>query len=272
MSKYIYLRISHSDEEIINPLSHELEAAGHKVWLGQDAGNAQQRRQTEFAIERSDAFILGLSPEAVVEDGVVQELAVAQAANRPIFVIQLRPVTLIDEWMKDLAGRPLVDFSDDFDAGLQELLALLAGEEGGAGAEELAESALGGEYLGEVPALPGEEELWSAAGYYWFKKWKTLVRVLVTQTDRRLIFFWDSRDIWKWKPREADELEETFPLAIPLEEITNVGQVYRPKTLLVFTAAKPYVEIEAGEGHLHRFSLQTDFEALIDTLRATISG
>ena len=94
----------------------------------------------------------------------------------------------------------------------------------------------------------------------------------MTLTGRRLIFFWDSRDIWKWKAREADELEEAFPMDIPLDEIKAVGDVYRPKTLLVFSSAKPYVEIEASGGQLYRFNLQENFEAQIDLLRQSTTG
>jgi hypothetical protein len=172
----------------------------------------------------------------------------------------------------ELAGRPLLNLSDDFDTGVEELLALLTGRQIGVGDGDETEAFFGGDYYGEMPALPGEQVIWSEAGYYWFKKWKTLVRVLVTLTDRRLIFFWDSRDIWKWKPREADELEESFPMAIPLDEITAVGDFHRPKTFLVFSTAKSYVEIEASGGQLHRFSLQENFEAQIDLLRDSVTN
>jgi hypothetical protein len=273
MFEYLFLSVSHSDLEKTNQLSQKLEAAGHKVWLGQGAsGDAQQQRQTDFAIERSDAFVLGLSPQALEQEEIGRDLAVAQAADKPIFLVKLRPVTLPPEMEAELAGRPLVNLSDDFDAGLEELLDLLAGRQVGVGESDEAEVFFGGEHYGEMPALPGEQAVWSEAGYYWFKKWKTLVRVLVTLTGRRLIFFWDSRDIWKWKAREADELEEAFPKDIPLDEIKAVGDVYRPKTLLVFSSAKPYVEIEAGDGQLHRFSLQENFDPQIDTLREAVTG
>ena len=268
MFEYLFLSLSHSDIEASNQLSQKLEAAGHKVWIGPGAGgDAQQQRQTDFAIERSDALILCLSPQALEQEQIGRELAVAQAADKPIFLVKLQPDTLPPDMESELAGRPLVDLSDDFDAGLEALLALLSGDEGGAAAAAEDGEVLGGDDYGEIDALPGEAELWSEAGYYWFKKWKTLVRILVTLTGRRLIFFWDSRDIWKWKPREADELEEAFPMAIPLDQITAVGDVYRPKTFLVFSAAKPYVEIEAGDGQRHRFTLQENFESRIDALR-----
>ena len=271
MYKYLYLNTAHSDIETTKQLTERLEAAGHKVWLGQGAGGGdQQQRQTEFAIERSDAFVLLLAPETLAQGDAGRKLALAQAADKPIFLLQLRPVSLSPEMEANLAGRPLVDFSDDFDAGLEELLALLAGKQRGVGEADQAAAIFGGDYYGEIPALPGEQEIWSEAGYYWFKKWKTLVRILTIQTGRRLLFFWDSRDIWKWKPREADDLEEAFPMAIPLDEITIVGEVYRPKSFLIFATAKPYVEIEAGLGEPHRFNLQENFDAHIDLLRQSI--
>ena len=51
-----------------------------------------------------------------------------------------------------------------------------------------------------------------------------------------------------------------------------VGDVYWSKSFLVFTTSKPYVEVEAGEGRLHKFSLQTDFEARVDQLHQSVSG
>jgi hypothetical protein len=268
--EYIVLSVSHSDQRLTDRLTGRLEAEGHKVLLGQGAGDPQQQRQMEFAIERSDAFVLLLAPEPLAQDGAGRELALAQAADKPIFVVQSGPVTLPPELESDLAGRPLVDIGDDFDAGLEKLLALLAGEDIGVGQAEEA-AVFGDDRYGEVPALPGEQAIWSEAGYYWFKKWKTLVRILAIQTGQRLLLFWDSRDIWKWKPREADELEEAFPMAIPLDQITAVGDVYRPKRFLIFTAAKPYVEIEVGQGASHKFSLQEDFEDHINSLIA-VSG
>lgn len=98
------------------------------------------------------------------------------------------------------------------------------------------------------------------------------MRVMVMLTSRRLMFFWDSRDIWKWKPREADELEEAFPMTLALDEITAVGKVQRPKSLWLFSTGKPFVEITASGDKLHRFNLDKDFEARIDTLRQAITN
>ena len=262
MYEYIYLKLSHSEQELTDQLVQKLEAAGHKVWLGQDAVNdAQQQRQMQFAIERSEAFILVLGPETPEANGNMRELDAAQEAGKPIFLVQLGPVILPGDLETALAGRPRVDLSGGFEAGLEELITLLSGSESSVGesvpAVEIAPSGdfFGGEHFGQVPALPGEQIVWSDSGLFWYKKWKTLVRVMVTQTDRRLIFFWDERDIWKWKPREVDELEEAFPMVLSLDQITAVGEVHRPKAFLIFATGKPYVEITVTGNQLHRFSL-----------------
>jgi TIR domain len=275
MYEYIFLSTSHSDNEAINKLLEKLEAAGHKVWLSQAAADTvQQQRQTEFAIERSEAFILVLDPETVAVAESFRGLALAQEAGKPIFLVQISPVSLPADLETSLDGRPLVDLSSDFEAGFAELLSLLAGPEARMDMDvgEPMGDFFGGEHFGRVVALPGEQIVWSESGLYWYKKWKTLVRVLVTMTGQRLIFFWDERDIWKWKPREADELEKTFPIIQPLDEISNVGELHRPKAFLIFATGKPYVEIQATGGQLHRFSLQKDFETNISSLRDAVKG
>ncbi len=274
MNEYIYLRLSHSDREMAERLSNELEKAGHKVWLSQGLadGAGQQQKQVQFAIERSDAFVLGLTPDLLTETGTDIELALAQEADKPVFVAQLRPVSLSPEWETALADRPVADFSLNFDAGLAELLSSLAGAEMMVDDDDRSGNFFGGDYVSKVPALAGERIVWSDSGLYWFKNWKTLARVLVIQTNRRLIFFWDSRDIWKWKPREADQLEEAFPMALPLEQITAVGEINKPKSFLIFATGRPYVDIMTTGNQQHRFSLEVDFEAHIDALREAVAG
>jgi hypothetical protein len=269
MNEYLYFKTSHSDKELARQLVKELEAVGYKVWLSQGPGDDadRQQRQARFAIERSDAFLLGLSPALLAEEGAGQELALAQEAGKAIFLARLRPVDLSAEWQAALADRPVVDLSDDFAAGLAELLSSLAGSGAAADADDVSGNFFGGDYVGKVPALAGEQIAWSDSGLYWFKTWKTLVRVLVTQTNQRLLFFWDSRDIWKWKPREADELEEAFPMSLPLDQITAVDQIHKPKSFLIFATGRPYVDIMTAGNQPHRFSLESDFEARINALR-----
>ena len=272
MYEYIFLNSSHSEQTVIDSLAEKLEAAGHKVWLGQHGNGAQQQRQREFAMERSDAYLLALAQETPDTAGIIKDLAQAKDAGKPIFLAQLRPVSFAPDLEAAIEECPLVDLSGDFDAGFAELLSLLAGPEAVMDVGEPTGDFFGGEYFGRVPALPGEQIVWSESGLYWYKKYRTLVRVQVTMTGQRLIFFWDERDIWKWKPREADELAEAFPLVQPLDEITIVGEIHRPKTLLIFATGKPYVEIEAKGGQLHRFSLEKDFETNIDSLRNAATG
>jgi hypothetical protein len=268
---YLFLIASHSNRKVVEQLSTKLEEAGYRVWLGQGGDDSQQRRQTEFAIERSDTCLLALSPEAPGAANVARELALVQEAGKPLYVVQVSPTSLPNEWNRLLADRPIVDLSDDFDAGLAKLLAVLAGSEAGEDEGDQPGNFFGGEYFGRVPALPGEKIIWSDGGLYWFKKWRTLVRVLVTLTERRLIFFWDARDNWKWKSREADELEDSFPLLLPLDQITAVGEINKPKSFLIFATGRPYVEFTAGN-QLHRFSLETEFDARIETLRNAVAG
>jgi hypothetical protein len=86
-------------------------------------------------------------------------------------------------------------------------------------------------------------------------------------TNKRLIFFWDSRDAWKWNKKEWNELSEVFPISVFLTDINRVGQVQKPKTLWVFATSRPYFEIETVGSDNHKITLNNNFETRVNSLQ-----
>ena len=119
----------------------------------------------------------------------------------------------------------------------------------------------------EIPFLPDETLLWSEEGYYWYKNWRNLTRVKLLATTMRLIFAWDTRDMWKWKAHEEEELSATFPIMISLSEIGHIGQVQKPKIMGILPTSTPYVEMTTHENSIHKFTLSQIFEQRVEQIR-----
>lgn len=265
MTEYIYLCQVNAHTEAVEKIITRLEAAGYKPWLGESRVDENLSRQATFAIERSDVFLLLISAESMESDLVRRQIDVADQDKIPIVALIVQPISLPIIWQERLAGRPVFNAGEDFDAGLGQLIDWLE-ESVDSSAESITSDSFGGGDHSEIRKLQDEEEIWSVAGYYWFKNWRTLTRVRATLTTKRLIFLWDMRDVWKWKPREQEALEETFPISIALNDITEVKPVYRRKMLFV-TISQAYAEIVARDGSIHKYTLLQDFEENVTRIR-----
>jgi len=270
-----YIFISHAlvDHEIVAKLAAQLKNAGYKTWQDEevDSLGAELGQQTIFAIERSDAFLLALSAQSFESERVVRQLEVAERSQRPILIANMEQAEPPSELNQEIAGRPVFDLSQNFDEGFNRLVDHLEGGNVDATPTEAEAGTLGGDPYPEIPMMSREEILWSEQGYYWYKKWGNLVRVETVLTNKRLIFFWDSRDAWKWKKREWDELTEEFPISVLLSEITEVGAVQKPKALLIFATSAPYAEITTNNDKSHKITLSQNFDEKLEILRELIS-
>ncbi len=266
--EYLFLCQVLNHKEVVENIATRLETAGYKPWLDESQTDDYLSRQASFAIERSDAFLLLLSAEAMDSDLVRRQFEVADQSEIPIAAIVLRPDSVPFEWQERLAGRPVFDVAEDFDDGLGKLIDWLEGSAASTTVEKAADI-FGGDDYSEIPKLQDEEELWSVAGYYWFKNWRTLTSVRALLTTERLIFLWDMRDVWKWKPREYEALEEAFPISIALSKITEVKPVVRQKILFV-TISQAYAEIAASDGSVHKYTLLQDFDENVTRIRELV--
>jgi len=275
-----YIFVSHvpQDAEIVNKISQALKRAGFFPWTdsGEDAGDESLSQQTIFTVKRSDAFLLALSNRSASSGSVLEELKLAVEAEKSIVTLLLEEVDIPAELQNYLSGAPSIDLSADFEEAMSQLEAVLAGES--AAQEEaraepvewLAEYSQ--DELGGLAGLPGEEFLWSEQGYYWYKNWNTLTRAYVLLTTERLIFIWDQSDVWKWKGRESDELDEVFPIAVPLDELLTVSEVKRDRFLGILPSSRPFAVAKTRDESSHKFTLFQDFKERVDALREMIAS
>jgi hypothetical protein len=161
----------------------------------------------------------------------------------------------------------MIEMGQDFENGFQTLVKWLEDGDKPKTSETVQVEWIGDEDIGEIERLPEENDVWIEDGYYWYKNWKTLTSIKAHLTNKRLIFFWDSRDAWKWNKKEWNELEEVFPISVFLTDVTRIGQLQKPKTLWVFATSRPYFEIETVGGDKHKITLNNNFEARVDNLQ-----
>lgn len=121
-----------SDSRTANKLALDLLKRGIDVWVDQPPppgaevdvqGRAQDIRE---AIGSADAFVLLLSPTAVIAPDVLQQIDQALGAGRPI-IRALRQTTLLTKALRDkLESAVEIDMSRaNYDVGLVELLHML---------------------------------------------------------------------------------------------------------------------------------------------------
>lgn len=270
--EYLFISFSPVDRDFVEQLVGRLESAGYKTWLAEEDAESGDRlaRQNAFAIERSDAFLLALSSESIEFASFHKQMRIAEGAGKPILAVILDPMSLPPDLENELNDRPMIEFGQDLDDGFETLVKWLEDGEKPTTSETVSVEWIGDEIIGQIQRLPKENDYWVDDGYYWYKNWKTLTSIKAHLTNKRLIFFWDSRDAWKWNQKEWDELGEVFPISIFLTDIISVGQVQKPKTLWVFATSRPFVEIEMRGGDKHKITLNNNFEVRVNSLQELV--
>lgn len=270
--EYLFISNVRTDAKDAKILIERLENAGFKLLFDEAADDSKEvSRQSAFAIERSDGFLFVLSSGLTDDSRALQEITIAEDAGKPVRLVRLLSQSVPADFEPVTYGRMLIDLSQDFDAGFQQLLTSL--EDDNPDIQDV-NARLGSseEQLDVISMSPGEELVWSEQGYYWHKKWRNLVRVTTYVTTLRLFFDWDERDMWKWRKHEQEELISTFPISIELSQISQVGKVQKPKTFLIFSASEPFVEISTNGGVIHKFTLHTRFEQHVEVLQRIVAS
>ncbi|MEZ4671973.1 MAG: HEAT repeat domain-containing protein [Anaerolineae bacterium] len=92
-SKHIFVSYKHGEQEFVDMLIHQLQAAGFEVWVDSEQLRAGEnwREAINFAIQDAFALILVISPEAKASQYVTYEWAYAQGAG-----IKVIPLLLIE--------------------------------------------------------------------------------------------------------------------------------------------------------------------------------
>jgi hypothetical protein len=127
----LFVSYSRQDAAKVDRLIAALEQANHNVWVDREdiRGGDQWRRQIVAAIKSADLFLIVLSPNSVKSDNVRKELDLAEGVRKRVLPLVLERTTIPDEMHYQLVGLQQIDLSGDFQAGLNQLLAAIAGTE-----------------------------------------------------------------------------------------------------------------------------------------------
>lgn len=110
-SKHIFVSYKHDEQDFVEMLIHQLQAAGFPVWVDTEQLRAGEnwREAINFAIQDSFALILVISPEAKASQYVTYEWAYAQGANIKVIPILLKETEKLHPQLEMLQ---YLDFTD----------------------------------------------------------------------------------------------------------------------------------------------------------------
>lgn len=110
-SKHIFVSYKHEEQDFVETLIHQLQAAGFPVWVDTEQLRAGEnwREAINFAIQDAFALILVISPEAKASEYVTYEWAFAQGANIKVIPLLLKPTQKLHPQLEILQ---FLDFTD----------------------------------------------------------------------------------------------------------------------------------------------------------------
>lgn len=110
-SKHVFVSYKHEEQDFVEMLIRQLEAAGFPVWIDTEQLRAGEnwREQINFAIQDSFALILVISPDAKRSEYVTYEWAFAQGAGIKVIPLLLKPT---DKLHPQLDMLQYLDFTD----------------------------------------------------------------------------------------------------------------------------------------------------------------
>jgi hypothetical protein len=116
----IFISYARSDSTFVDRLESDLRSYGFDTWVDRQRleGGVEWARVIEQEILRREAFIVVLSPDSIISNWVLREIAVATSAARRIIPIIARPVSHVPI---EIIGIQNVDFSASYTDGLQQL-------------------------------------------------------------------------------------------------------------------------------------------------------
>jgi tetratricopeptide (TPR) repeat protein len=120
----IFISYSREDADFADRLQADLHARGHDVWGGrlQLEGGRDWADMIDMAIDRCEALIVVLSPDALASERVRTEYGYAQDHGKRIIPLLVRQVPQMPPPLHSLQ---CIDFQHSYDAGVRELLIAL---------------------------------------------------------------------------------------------------------------------------------------------------
>jgi hypothetical protein len=130
MAESAFVSYSRRDTEFVNHLVVDLEQQKLKVWLDRGAiqvGEAWRQSIVE-GIDKSEVFIIVLSPNSVASENVGIELTIAQDKHKRRFPVLYQQCTIPSGMQYQLAGVQHIDFTaNPYQAAVDTLVAALRG-------------------------------------------------------------------------------------------------------------------------------------------------
>ena len=123
----IFISYSRADREFVDRLASDIEASELDVWI--DRADIRAGEGWAGAISRAvrqcSSLLLVLSPDSSKSRNVVKEVLLADEQEKQIIPLKFRPCEVSEDLEWALAGRQSIDFAEDYDAALTQLLAAL---------------------------------------------------------------------------------------------------------------------------------------------------
>ncbi len=121
----LYIAYTREDALFAVQLAEDLAELGVDVWLDlqEISATADWEAAQRAAIEASEGLIVVLSPEAMHRDHMRREIQQAFSTRKPVHLAVTRRVP----WRDWLAGLPVADFTENYEAGLDTLVLNITG-------------------------------------------------------------------------------------------------------------------------------------------------
>ncbi len=113
----LFIGYAANDRARIEELAQLLNEAGHEAWIDHTLTAGQRwEKELKEQVEQCDAFVYGISREALKSEWSKREFRIAKKAKMPVFPVVINPNTKSDI-PSDLKPYPLTDCSDGVNAG-----------------------------------------------------------------------------------------------------------------------------------------------------------
>jgi len=123
----IFVSYSRHDQETVDRIVEAIKQAGMNVWIDREEtrGGEESRVAIVEAIDNADALVLILSPNSVDSELVRKEVALAEGSNKDLVPVLLARVQLPAQLRYQLAGLQWIEYYQDPEAKLAELVKVL---------------------------------------------------------------------------------------------------------------------------------------------------
>ncbi len=140
MADYLFISYCRKDEETVGRLAGALRDAGYLIWLDSVPddipGGSPWAQKIVQAIRGAAVFVLVVSRHSMASDEVCKELHLAMEYKIQVIPLELDGTRIADKFAYHLAGIQRIDFTIDWQEGLDQLFKVLRDSDDARTAEE----------------------------------------------------------------------------------------------------------------------------------------